>query len=150
MKSTIDKLEDRLAGILEKNIDAQKGYRKAAENAENIYLKDYFRKKSAERLEFNMELEGALRSAYGELDVNGSLTGAMHRVWMEVKDWFKSDSDEAMLEECIRGDKAAVEEYSEILEDTMLPGKISFLISNQLVKMRSDLNKIKSLEDLKD
>jgi uncharacterized protein (TIGR02284 family) len=43
-----------------------------------------------------------------ELDKGGSVTGAAHRTWMEVKYWFSADDDESMLEEAIRGEKAAL------------------------------------------
>lgn len=67
---------------------------------------------------------------------------------MDVKSFFSGDNDESMLEEAIRGDKEAVEEYEEVLEDSNIPTSIASLIREQKMKIRTDLNKIKSLEDL--
>ncbi len=55
-----------------------------------------------------------------------------------------------MLQEAIRGDKAAVEEYEEVLVDKVLPMKVATIIREQQLKIRTDLNNIKTLEDLKE
>lgn len=55
-----------------------------------------------------------------------------------------------MPEEAIRGDKAAAEEYVEVPKEELLPLKVGTIIRNQLLKIKADLNQIKSLEDLKE
>lgn len=146
---TNDKLVDVLEEILEKNRDAEKGYKKAAENADSVSLKGYFAKKSTERASFCADLKHEMTVAYEDFDDDGSFTGTMHRAWMDIKNFFSADSDEAMLEEAIKGDKAAVEEYEEILNNNALPAAIATLVRNQMVKIRTDLNNIRTLEDLK-
>ncbi|CAG2534051.1 conserved hypothetical protein [Maribacter dokdonensis] len=141
-------LVNQLEEILEKNRDAQKGYAKAAENAKNQNLKAYFQNKSGERGTFNQILNKELVASYDEIDNDGSFTGSLHRAWMDVKSFFTGDNDESMLEEAIRGDKAAVEEYEEVLNDKLLPSNVALVIREQLVKIRTDLNKVKSMEDL--
>lgn len=142
------KMVDRLQEILEKNSDAEKGYRKAAENADSNNLQAYFMRKSEERKSFNRELKDELVAAYEEIDEDGSFTGTMHRAWMDIKAFFSAKNDRSMLEEAIRGDKTAVEEYQEILKDTALPIRVARIISNQLMKINTDLDNIKTLEDL--
>ena len=149
MSTTQKELVDQLEEILAKNIDAQKGYHKASENAESTSLRSFFEKKAMERKTFNNDLKQQLIASYDEIDDSGSFTGSIHRTWMDVKAMFSSDNDESMLEEAIRGDKAAIEEYEEVLENTSLPNSIAMLIRDQKLKIRTDLNKIKSLEDLK-
>ena len=87
-------------------------------------------------------------ASYDEIDNDGSFTGTLHRAWMDVKAFFSGDNDESMLEEAIRGDKAAVEEYEEVLNESQLPSNVALVIREQLVKIRTDLNKVKSMEDL--
>lgn len=141
-------LVNQLEEILEKNRDAQKGYAKAAENAKDQNLKAYFQNKSGERGTFNQILNKELVASYDEIDNDGSFTGSLHRAWMDVKSFFTGDNDESMLEEAIRGDKAALEEYEEVLNDKLLPSNVALVIREQLVKIRTDLNKVKSMEDL--
>ncbi len=148
MDTRSKELVDQLEEILEKNRDAEKGYAKAAENAKSQGLQNYFRRKSDERRDFNNQLRRMLVANYDEIDENGSFTGSIHRAWMDVKSFFSGNEDEAMLEEAIRGDKAAVKEYEEVLEDNVLPVAIDTLIRDQKARIQSDLNTIKSLEDL--
>lgn len=150
METKHEKLVDQLEEILEKNRDAEKGYVKAAENADSPNLKAFFRRKASERKEFNESLKRELVTSYDEIDDDGSFSGTMHRTWMDIKSFFSGNDDESMLEEAIRGDKAAVEEYEEVLEDKTLPASVATVIRNQHMKIRTDLNNIKSLEDLKD
>ena len=145
---TNDKLVEVLEEILEKNRDAEKGYKKAAENADGAALRSYFERKSSERANFCNELKSEMATAYADFDEDGTFTGTMHRAWMDIKNFFSSDSDEAMLEEAIRGDKAAFEEYEDVLNDNTLPTRIASIIRDQKMKIRTDLNNIKTLEDL--
>lgn len=150
METKNRKLVDQLEEILEKNRDAEKGYRKAAENADSRNLKSFFERKSTQRKQFNESLKRELVASYDEIDDDGSFTGTMHRAWMDVKSFFSGDNDESMLEEAIRGDKAAVEEYEEVLRDELLPMSVGTIIRDQLMKIKSDLSKIKTMEDLRD
>ncbi len=150
METKNRKLVDQLEEILEKNRDAEKGYKKAAENADSINLKSFFERKSTQRRAFNESLKRELVASYDEIDDDGSFTGSIHRAWMDVKSFFSGDNDESMLEEAIRGDKAAVEEYEEVLKEEALPISVATIIRDQLMKIRTDLNKIRTLEDLKD
>lgn len=150
METKNRRLIDQLEEILEKNRDAQKGYAKAAENANGVNLQSYFRRKSNQRMAFNEELKRVLVSNYDEIDVDGSFTGTMHRAWMDIKSFFSGNNDKSMLEESIRGDKAAVEEYGEVLEETALPPSIATLIRDQHIQITNDLNKIKTLKDLEE
>lgn len=150
METKNEKLVDQLEEILEKNRDAEKGYNKAAENADSRNLQAYFRKKATERRQFNEDLKRELVASYDEIDDDGTFTGTMHRTWMDIKSFFSGNDDESMLEEAIRGDKAAVEEYEDVLEEETLPPSVATLIRDQKMKIRTDLNKIKSLEDLED
>jgi len=150
MKTTNSELVDQLEEILQKNRDAEKGYAKAAENADSASLQSFFNRKSNQRREFNNALKRELVVSYEKVDDSGSFTGTIHRTWMDIKSFFSGNSDESMLEEAIRGDKAAVKEYEEILEDTLLPSNIAVLIRDQHLRINTDLQTVKSLEDLKD
>ncbi|MBU2945459.1 ferritin-like domain-containing protein [Zobellia uliginosa] len=149
MNSDIKEIEDSINDIIQKNEDAIKGYEKAAENANEIGLKSYFQNKSIERRNFLVELKRAAPALKTRDDVDGSVTGAMHRAWMDVKTFFSGDNDEAMLEEAIRGDNAAIEEYNEVLADTHLPLEAASIIRKQRDWLMDDLKTIKTLEDVR-
>lgn len=149
MSNYTEEITDRLNDILEKNIDACKGFEKAAENANSPGLKNYFRRKSDERKSFINDLKGEVNFMGEEAKDDGSLTGTAHRTWMDVKALFSADDDESMLEESIRGEKASVEEYREVLTQE-LPQPTATMLENQLRRIEDGLAKIKTLEDLAD
>lgn len=149
MSTYTETVGNRLNNILEKTYDAEKGYAKAAENAENINLKNFFQRKKQQRYDFGHELKSEIKQFGEEVDKGGSVTGTMHRAWMDTKAFFSADNEEAMLEESIRGERAAVEEYQEVLKDTTLPPSTATMLSQQMNKINTDLNQIKRLEDLK-
>lgn len=149
MSTYTETVGEKLNDLLEKTYDAEKGYKKAAENTDDSGLKSYFERKSKERYDFGHELKTEI-SKYGEEpDKGGSVTGAVHRAWMDTKAFFSADDAESMLEESIRGEKSAVEEYESVLKDTALPTSTQTLLTKQMNNIKIDLDNIKKLEDLR-
>lgn len=149
MSRTKDEILDEIEEILEKNEDARKGYEKAAENADSGELASYFRDKASSRKNFNTQLKRELKAAYPDYDEDGSFSGTLHRAWMDVKNLFSADDDEAMLEESINGDKAAIEEYEDVIAyDNLAPGLRDLLIS-QRDEIQADIAENASLEDIR-
>ncbi len=148
MSDYTDELGNKLNDLLEKNYDAEKGYKKASENAEHAGLKSYFLNKSQERYDFGHQLKSELKNFNQDPEKGGSVAGAAHRTWMEVKSWFSGDDDEAMLEEAIRGEKASVAEYKNVLNETELPEATRQLLEIQKNTIEHSLLNIKKLEDL--
>ncbi|MDN3492347.1 ferritin-like domain-containing protein [Winogradskyella bathintestinalis] len=140
---------NKLNGLLEKNYDAEKGYHKAAENTDHTGLKSFFNRKAEQRRTFGYDLKSEIKSFGQEVDKGGSLTGSAHRAWMDVKALFSSDDAESMLEEAIRGEKASVDEYNDVINDTSLPSSTKSILMSQKNHIETDLSNIKSLENLK-
>ena len=149
MNTYTETIGNKLNDLLEKTYDAEKGFRKAAENANHTDLKNYFQRKAQERYGFGQELKGEIKSFGEDIDVGGSFTGAAHRTWMDVKAMFSTNNDESMLEEAIRSEKAALEEYNDILNETSLPFSTQGVILKQREAIANDLSTIKRLEDIR-
>lgn len=149
MSTYTETVGESLNNILEKTYDAEKGFKKAAENTDNPNLKAFFERKSQMRNNFGHELKAEIHQYGEEVDKGGSMSGAIHRAWMDTKALFSNDNAEAMLEESIRGEKAAVEEYEDVLKNTDMPPSTTMLLTQQVNKIKEDLNKIKRLEDLR-
>lgn len=60
-------------------------------------------------------------------------------MWMDTKTFFTGDTDEAMLEESVRGDNSAISEYNNLLTDTMVPYRIREIIREQRDEIKNDL-----------
>ncbi|NNC71015.1 MAG: PA2169 family four-helix-bundle protein [Flavobacteriaceae bacterium] len=147
-----EKVGEKLNELLEKNYDAEKGYKKAAENAQTNSLKNFFNRKAQERYNFGHEIKGELQRFGEDPDKGGSLTGKAHRTWMDVKSFFSADNDESMLEAAITGEKASLDEYEDVLSDSEphIPESTASLLRNHYNKIRTDVTTIKRLEDLID
>lgn len=143
-------LVGHLQELIEKNLDAEKGFKNALEETKNAHLKQFFKKQAVQRNKFVTELDFVLRSLNEEPKEKGSALGGIHRVWMDIKTSLTGDKDEAVLEEVIRGEKASEKEYEEKLKDYFFPHDISELLNRQLAEIRMTLSKVKTLEDLAD
>lgn len=148
MSNYTKEIGEKLNDLLEKTYDAEKGFKKAAEKVDNIALKSYFKQKAQERYDFGHELKSELISYNQEIDKGGSLAGDAHRAWMDIKALFSSEDEESMLEEAIRGEKFAINEYSEVINKTALPLSTKSILENQKSKIENGLSRIKTLEDL--
>lgn len=148
MSTYTETISSKLNDLLERTYDAEKGFRKAAENTEHAYLKRYFERKSLERKNFALELNNEIRS-FGETpETSGSIEGTAHRAWMDVKALFSSDNDESMLEEAIRGENTALNDYNDVINDHGLPMSTQSILIKQRDTIATDLKAIKRLEDL--
>ena len=143
-----EKLVDSLQEILQKNYDAEKGLKEVMLKAESQHLKKWLQKKAVERSGFANEIDGELRKLGAEPKESGSFTGDMHRVWIDVKTALSSHKDEAIFEECIRGDKASVDEYNKQLKEPFMTGAVVPILTKQKAKVEEALMQFKHLEDL--
>ena len=148
MNTYTEEVGSKLNSILEKTYDAEKGFKKAAENVKNTALKNYFNSKAQERYDFGHELKSEIRTFGQEVDKGGSVAGSAHRTWMDIKSMFSFDDEESMLEEAIRGEKVAIEEYEDVIKETSLPSQTKALLEAQKNKIENGLKNIKSLEDI--
>lgn len=145
-----DDIVDNLQGLLEKNYDAQKGFTKAMKNAKSNNLKHFLQKQAAQRSRFATEITDELRNLNEEPKESGSLAGDLHRAWIDIKTAVSGNEDEAVLEECIRGEKASAEEYNEKLRKSNFPPRISTVLQKQAAEINQTLSRVKRLEDLAD
>lgn len=145
--SYTEKVGDRLNNLLTKSYDAEAGYKKAAEKVNNAGLKNFFKNRAQDRYNFGHEIKEEVRSFGQEVDKGTSFTADAHRAWMDIKTAFTNDTDEAVLEEAIRGEKASVEEYNEILAKTSLPNSTRAVLEKQRNNIQNALNEVKALEE---
>lgn len=147
MKYT-EKISNKLNELLEKNYDAEKGYLNSAENVENPRLKIFFKTRASERSKFAKDLRTEILS-YGQIpEDDGSLKGVMHRNWMSLKSLFSANDEEAILEEALRGERASLDEYKEILKDNEFAPSTLKMLEMQKQEIQSAINSLMVKEEL--
>lgn len=156
MKTTLEEAREQthkdtvnvLQGIIEKNYDAEKGYTKAMQDAKNPALKGFLQQQAAKRSRFATEIDQELRQLGETPKESGSVAGAIHRTWIDIKSSLAGNDDEAVLEEVIRGEKASVEEYQDAIEKNVLVPNVNTVLQSQMTDIQSTLNKVRCLEDI--
>lgn len=141
-----EKVASKLNELLEKNYDAEAGYKNAAENVKNTTLKSYFQSRAKDRYDFGHELKAEIKSFGQEPKKGTSLAGDIHRAWMDLKAKLSSDKEESILEEAIRGEEAAVKEYDEIINEKDLPPSTSDLLIKQRNSVKDALTRARAFE----
>lgn len=141
--------EKKLNGLLQKSYDAEQGFKKAAENVESNSLKNFFMSKAEERLKFRNELRREIVANGCEInEQSGSIAGSLHRAWMDTKALFSSNNEERMLEEVRNGEKAALNDYDDVLKDKLLPPTTTNILQKQRTVIQSSYDKADYLEQV--
>tara|TARA_R110002049_G_scaffold242357_1_gene416177 strand:+ start:20109 stop:20561 length:453 start_codon:yes stop_codon:yes gene_type:complete len=141
--------ESKLNDLLEKSYDAEQGFKNACENVDSTSLKSFFKEKAEERLKFRTELRKELLDNGCNIKENdGSLKGSVHRTWMDTKAFFSTDKEESMLEEVRNGEKAALNDYNDVLEDNVLPPTTVNILTKQRNAIESSYKKADYLEEI--
>ena len=145
-----DNLVNNLQELLEKNYDAEKGFTKAMTDAKTPQLKSFLKQQAVQRSRFATELTNEIINLNEEPKEKGSFAGDLHRTWIDVKSAFTGHDDEAILEECIRGEKASWDEYEDKLKHENFPPKIAEVVQKQATEIYGTLKKVRMLEDIAD
>lgn len=141
-----DKTVSLLNDLLTKNYDAEKGYKEAAEKIKHTSLKSYFLNQAQNRYDFGHEIKTLISKYGGEPDKGTSLTGDLHRTWIAIRDAFTS-GDQAIYDECVRGEEAFSDEYGDILQNNNLPEDVRSVISKQKASCDKALATLKTMDD---
>jgi uncharacterized protein (TIGR02284 family) len=134
--------------LLEKNYDAESVYKNALTDTKSAKLKPYFTKQAARRSQNANELYKAIRNLNETPVEKGTATAAIFKTWMDLKTAILGKNDEAILEECIKGDIAAADEYKKVLDHPEYLFDSKGIIRKQLNAIQETLDTIKKLEDV--
>ena len=155
MDKQTEPLSNKLNYLLEKIHDSEISFKKAAEQTEHVFLKKYFEKKSIERYDFGNELKneyilsGIQNESSNVTESNKNISGTVYRTWIDIKSFFSSNNNQSMLEVAIAGEKAALKDYKDILNQSSLTLRIRSILQKQKEAIENNLKTIKNLDDLK-
>ncbi|HSX71833.1 MAG TPA: PA2169 family four-helix-bundle protein, partial [Pseudomonas sp.] len=83
----------------------------------------------------------------GKPEDSTSVGGDMHRRWVDLKSLITGKSDEAILNECERGEDVAKKHYAEALEKD-LPPKVREVVQRQYAGVIRNHDQIKALRNV--
>lgn len=135
-----------LNDLIETSKDGEKGFLKASEDAEAPELKTLFAQCAERCGQGASELQALVASAGGTANDTGSVSGALHRGWISVREALTGRDDKAILDECERGEDYAKAQYRKALEQE-LPAPTRALIEHQYQGVVANHDRVKALRD---
>ena len=114
-----DSITSILNGLIETSKDGEKGFRAAAENTKNAELQALFLRRAGDCAAGAPELQQLVTRLGGKPEDGGSVAGAVHRGWVNLKAAVSGRTDLAILEECERGEDVAKASYSKALKEAL-------------------------------
>lgn len=143
---TNDETIDQINNLIETCKDGQLGFKEAAEGVERSDLKSLFYEYSQQRSQFTGQLQSLVASLGGDPEKGGSIGGAIHRGWINIKSVVMGRDEAAILNECERGEDVAKNAYKYIL-DFKLPSNVEELVRTQYSSVLAAHDRIKGLRD---
>jgi len=132
------------------NNDRIKGYEQALKEAgkDDIDLKTIFSDMIKQTRKFNDQLKLLVEKAGARAETETSVSGRLHRVWIDLKATFTGKSRKGLLAECERGEDASKEAYNEALHgDSELTGEQIDILTQQAEEQQISHNRIKAMRD---
>jgi uncharacterized protein (TIGR02284 family) len=147
---TIEKSVEVLNDLIEINNDRIAGFAHASKDLQDndLDIKALFQTLREESRYNVHELSTAINKIGGEAEMNGSGSGTLHRMWLDVKATFSGHDRKSILEECERGEDAIKKAYQNALSpDNELSPEITRLIADQQTGIIAAHNQIRALRD---
>ena len=142
MSNAISILND----LIETSKDGEKGFRTSAEDTRNGELKSVFVARAQDCAKAAADLQQLVTRLGGNPESGGSVAGAVHRGWVNLKSSVTDRSDLAILEECERGEDVAKARYRKALEAD-LPDDIRGIVQRQYDGAVRNHDQVRDLRD---
>jgi len=143
---TNDDIVDTLNDLIETCKDGEFGFTACAKHTSSAELRSIFLQRAAECQTAASELQPYVVQYGGKPDQGGSASGALHRGWVSVRGSLVGFTDQAMLDECERGEDAALARYRKALKQD-LPGTLMAIVQRQEIGVQRNHDQIKMLRD---
>ena len=140
-------IKSELKDVLTRVVDSADGYQNAAEDAEQGRFAIMFQEKAKERRAFATEIRNHLNTLGEQVDEDGSLLAAGHRVFADIKDAVTGKDDKAIIGEVDRGETHLLKTYDDALEDIPPSDQAYQLLSRQRDSVNQTLTQIKTYEN---
>ena len=141
-KDVISVLND----LIETSKDGEAGFKVCAEDAERLELKNLFSSRAQECGKAAAELQSLVVQLGGDPEDSTSVSGDLHRRWVDLKSAITGKDDQAVLNECERGEDVAKKSYQKALEKD-LPPQIREVVQRQYEGVLRNHDQVKALRD---
>lgn len=133
--------------LIETLKDGQKGYAEAMTDVEDADLKQTFKKYAAQRAEYITELEDQMMKLNLKPEEESSITGTVHRAFINLKGLITGKDRHSILAECERGEDYAKAAYEKALKIQDAPAALKTLIEKQAAGIKRGHDEMRALRD---
>jgi uncharacterized protein (TIGR02284 family) len=133
--------------LIETLKDGQKGYAEAMTDVEDADLKETFKKYAAQRSGYITELEDQMHKLNLHPEEESSITGTIHRAFINLKGLITSKDRHSILAECERGEDYAKAAYEKAQKIQDIPADLKAIIAKQAAGIKQGHDEIRDLRD---
>jgi uncharacterized protein (TIGR02284 family) len=135
-----------LNDLIEISKDGERGFMKAAEEAQHASVNDALLESAASCSRGARELQDLVLQLGGKPESGGSMAGALHRGWLDVKSAVGSRSDHAILADCEKGEDVAKKRFHDALEKD-LPADVRAVVERLYQGVLQNHDRIRTMRD---
>jgi uncharacterized protein (TIGR02284 family) len=133
--------------LVETTIDSADGYEEAAKHAEGARYKTLFQQRAQERRSIASELQDEVRRLGGEAKDHGTILGAAHRTFVNLKDAV-TKGDEAVIDEVESGEDFIKAKFEKALKDTGVDAQTHAVIERAWTSVKSAHDQMSSIKHM--
>jgi uncharacterized protein (TIGR02284 family) len=115
--------------------DGERGYLTAAGDVGNSELASIFRHYAEQRVKFAKELRAEIVRLGATAAERGTVSGALHRGWINVKAALTGSGSGAVIAACETGEDSAAAAFEQAV-DTDIPGETRGIVERQAKQIR--------------
>ena len=133
-----------LNDLIETSRDGEEGFRTCADGVKSSQLKQMFQQAANRCAQAVSELQARVRALGGDPERRGSVSGSLHRAWVDIKSTITGMDEAAVLAECERGEDVARKAYEDALSKE-LPAAVRSMIERQYQGVRQHQDRVRQL-----
>jgi len=135
-----------LNDLIETSKDGERGFMKAAEDAQHAGVREVLLDSAARCTQGARELQDLVLKLGGKPESGGSVAGALHRGWLDVKSAVGRRGDHAVLADCEKAEDAAKSRFHDALEKD-LPADVRAVVEHLYQGVLQNHDRIRALRD---
>lgn len=141
-----DKAISVLNDLIQTCKDGEAGFKDAADGLKNPQTKAKFIEYAQQRATMARELQAEVQKLGGDPAKAGSVSGSMHRGWLDVKAAIVGKDDHGIAAEAERGEDSAKAAYEKALNES-LPASAQALVQRQALMVREAHDHVRAIRD---
>ena len=141
-----DDLIDTLNKLIETCKDGEYGFKTCAEQVKSSQLRTLFVERAESCRRGATELQAQVSRLGGKAETDSSASGTLHRGWVNLKGALTGGNDQAILDECERGEDAALERYRDAIKEP-LPSDVAEIVQRQYEGVKRNHDQVRNLRN---